>query len=88
MRDIQPKFHYRQTNRTVKTYDPKLNFWDFTYVVWKFNWQSMSRKLTPKMWYMSAIIINKPVQYEKSQHFDLNSAMNSDLKYKIQRIPI
>ncbi len=61
MKESWPNSHCRQTNGTVQISDPKLNFWDFTYVVWKVNWQLMPTKLTPKMWYVSAIRINKPI---------------------------
>ncbi len=65
MKDIQPKFYCRQINGTVEICDPKLNFWDFAQVVWKFNWQSMPINLTPKMWYVGAIRVNKPIKYGK-----------------------
>ncbi len=77
MKGTQPNSHCRQTNRIVETCDPKLNFWNFIQVVWKFNWQSMPTNLTPKIWYVGAIRVNKPIQKEKNQHFNLNNTINS-----------
>ncbi len=65
MKNIQSNFYSNQTNGIVENSDPKLKIYNFSQETYKLNWQSMPTKLTPKMWYMSTIRINKPIKYEK-----------------------
>ncbi len=65
MKGTQPNSYSNQTNRTVENNNPKLKIYNFSQEALNLELQSMLRNLTPKIWYVGAIRVNKPIQYEK-----------------------
>ncbi len=80
MKDIQAKSHSSKTNGIIEYSDPKLKIYNLFQEALNLEWQSMPTNLTLKIWHVSAFRTNIPIKHKKTQHFDLNGAMNSNPK--------